>query len=225
VDYKAFRNSEQLLGLELGNDITVHPISVGYQGNWAVATGDVNIGLTLLHNIPGGSDGSQEDFSNARVGASADYTALRFAASVTQALPADWQVRTIFNGQYTKDALIPGEQFGAGGASSVRGFEEREVSNDSGIVGNVEVYTSPLCMNVSWQCRMLAFYDRAYTTRNHALPGELRDISISSAGLGLRLLFRKNVDLQLDYGHVLHAEATATQTGDNRLDVRLGLSF
>lgn len=224
VDYKAYQNSVQLLGLELGNDITVHPISVGYQGSWALATGEASIGLTLLHNLSGGSRGGQQDFNNARFGATADYTALRFAGSVTQALPADWQVRAIINGQYTNDALIPGEQFGAGGATSVRGFDEREVSNDSGVTGNFEMYSSPLCKNASWQCRMLAFYDSAYVTRNHALPGEIRSTSISSAGLGVRLLFRNDVNLQMDYGHVLQAGAT-TRVGSNRLHVRLGLSF
>jgi hemolysin activation/secretion protein len=225
ADYKAYKNSVQLLGFDLGNDITVHPLSVGYQGNWALANRNIGFGLTLMHNIAGGSRGSQEDFDMARSGASADYTALRFDASVLQALPQDWQLRAVVSGQYTNDALIPGEQFGAGGASSVRGFEEREVSNDSGAVGNLELYTPPLCNSISWQCKMLAFYDHAYTTRNHALPSEYKNISISSIGVGVRVLFRKNIDLQMDYGHVLQAQTTFTQRGDNRLHARLSLTF
>jgi hemolysin activation/secretion protein len=224
VDYKAYRDSVQLLGLELGNNITVHPVSIGYQGSWALATGQANIGLALLHNLSGGSRGRQQDFDNARFGATADYTALRFAGSLVQALPADWQARAIINGQYTNAALIPGEQFGAGGAASVRGYYEREISNDSGVTGNFEVYSSPLCKNASWQCRMLAFYDRAYVTRNHALPGEIQSTSISSVGLGVRLLFRNDVNLQMDYGHALQTGAI-TRAGANRLHVRLGLSF
>ncbi len=144
---------------------------------------------------------------------------------MTQALPAEWQVRAIINGQYTNDALIPGEQFGAGGATSVRGFDEREISNDSGINGNLEVYSPQLCQNVDWQCRVLGFYDTARATRNNALPGEFKLITISSIGIGARVAFRKNVDLQMDLGHVLRAEATATRRGDNRLHVRLSLTF
>ncbi len=225
VDYKAYKNSMELFGVDVGADITVHPVSVGYMGSWALAAGSADFSVTLLHNIPGGSRGRQQDFENTRFDAVDDYTALRFAASVTQALPADWQARAIINGQYTNDALVPGEQFGAGGGTSVRGFEEREVSNDSGVTGNFEVYSSPLCGNANWQCRALAFYDTSYLTRNHALPGEFRSISISSIGLGMRVRFRNQVDLQMDYGHVLHAEATETQDGDNRLHVRLALSF
>lgn len=225
VDYKAYKSSLQLQGQELGNDVMVHPLSIGYQGNWTRANTALGFAATLLHNIAGGSKGGQQDFDTARVGASASYSMLRLSANLTQALPAEWQARAIFNGQYTRDALISGEQFGAGGAASVRGFEEREVSNDSGLVGNLEVYTPPLCTNTNWQCRILAFYDRARATRNNALPGEFRSISISSAGVGVSVQFQKNIDLQVDYGHVLHAEATATQTGDNRVHVRLGLTF
>ena len=35
------------------------------------------------------------------------------------------QLRAIVNAQYSRDELVPGEQFGAGGASSVRGFQHR----------------------------------------------------------------------------------------------------
>lgn len=225
VDYKEYKSSMRLLGVELGNDITVHPLSVGYQGSWALPNGDANIGVTLLHNIPGGTRGRQADFDRARFNATDNYTALRFAASATQALPADWLARVIVNGQYTKDALIAPEQFGAGGASSVRGFAEREVSNDSGVTANFEVYSSPLCGTTNWQCRVLAFYDSAYLTRNRALAGEFRNIAISSVGVGLRMQLGSKVNFQVDVGHVLHAEASATQKGDDRVHARLGLSF
>jgi hemolysin activation/secretion protein len=225
IDYKAYKNNAELLGVQLGNDITVRPVSIGYQGNWASTGAEAGAALTLLHNISGGSRGGQQDFDAARIGATAGYTALRLSASVSKALPADWLVRAIVNGQYTGDALVPSEQFGAGGASSVRGFEEREVANDSGVSANIEAYTPSLCRNLNWQCRMLAFYDGAYLTRNHALPGEFRNISISSTGIGARLTYRNNVSLQVDVGHVLTAEATATQAGSNRVHVRLGLSF
>lgn len=224
LDYKAYENSMEWFDVQLGNDITVHPVSIGYQGTWVRVDGDANVGLSLLHNIPGGSKGQQRDFDLARSDARDDYTALRFAASMTQALPALWQLRAVLNGQYTRDALIPGEQFGAGGAMSVRGFREREVANDSGVTGNLEAYTPPLCGG-SWECRALAFYDTAYLTRNHALPGEFEHIALSSTGLGWRMTYQRNLNLQVDYGYALHAEASETQRGDNRLHVRLGLSF
>lgn len=225
IDYKAYQSSVLLFGQQLGNDVTVHPLSVSYLGSWSQAAGEANLSLTVLHNLAGGDKGGQADFSAARSGARADYNIVRAAASVSRALGGDWQVRAIANGQYSADALIPGEQFGAGGAASVRGFAEREIANDSGASANLELYSPPLCgQSPRWQCRALAFYDSAWLTRNHALAGELDSTSIASAGLGLRLQWANAASLQLDYGHVLRAGASA-RADANRLHFRLGLSY
>lgn len=225
LDYKAFKNNVILLGQQLGNDVTVHPLSLSYQGNLTLAHGEADGTLTLLRNVAGGSNGGQADFSRARAGATADYTLLRLGASLIHVLANDWQLRAIANGQLSGDALIPGEQFGAGGASSVRGFTEREVSNDSGLGANLEAYTPNLCPGrPGWNCRALGFFDSAYVSRNHALPGELHSTYIASAGLGWRMLIGTYVNLQLDYGHVLHAGATGNVDG-NRLHLRLALAY
>jgi hemolysin activation/secretion protein len=224
VDVKAFKNSVQYDGVELGNDVTVHPVSVSYQVNAPIPQGEVGGQLTLLRNISGGANGDQGAFTAARLNAKADYTVLRFAGSVTRALVSDWQLRAIVNGQYTRDALIPGEQFGAGGATSVRGFIEREISNDSGVSLNLEAYTPNLCTRSGWNCRLLGFYDTAYVSRNKAQPGDLDTTTIASAGLGARLVLSTYVNLQLDYGHVTKAGLT-TRADANRLHLRLGVAY
>ena len=225
VDYKAFKNNVELLGQELGNNVTVHPLSVTYLGILGLPGGEASGSVTLVRNVSGGSNGSQDDFTRARAGATANYTLLRFAGSVTHAMKSDWQWRAILNGQYTSDALIPGEQFGAGGATSVRGFIEREISDDSGATLNLESYTPNFChQHADWNCRALAFYDAGYVSRNHALAGELNNTFIASAGLGLRVLMGTYMNLQLDYGHVLRAGATGDSDG-NRLHVRLNLAY
>lgn len=224
VDYKDFRNSVLLLGQELGNDITVHPLSLGYQGNWNSARGDAGLALNLVRNVPGGSRGDQAAFQRARAGARDSYTLLRASATVSRVLGGDWQWRAIGNAQVSGDALVPGEQFGAGGAASVRGFAEREVAGDSGLGANLELYTPNLCGDGRWQCRLLAFHDRAHVRRNHVLPGELSRTSIASAGVGVRMMLGSHANLQLDYGRVLQAGATAGER-DGRLHVRFGLAY
>ena len=204
--------------------ITNTPNTIIDWRSFSVNAGEVGGQITLLRNISGGSKGGQSDFTLARSGAKADYTVLRLGGSVTRALVNDWQLRAIANGQYTRDALIPGEQFGAGGATSVRGFIEREISNDSGVAVNLEAYTPNLCGRQGWNCRLLGFVDNAYIKRNHALPGELESTSIGSAGVGVRLLLSTYVNLQLDYGHVLRAGATS-RADANRLHLRLGLAY
>lgn len=227
LDYKAFQNNVQLSGAQLGNDVTVHPASVTYNGTLGMAAGQVDVGLSLMHNIPGGSRGSAADFNRVRAGAPAGYNILRYNAGYSRVLPRDWQMRLNLAGQYTRDTLIPGEQFGAGGASSVRGFGERDLSNDYGYLLNAEVYTPNFCAGIQkmpTQCRALLFYDAANVSRIDPLPGELAQGSIGSVGLGLRVSMDKYLSLQMDYGQVVDAGVTQVK-GDRKLHFRLALNY
>ncbi|RZA35496.1 MAG: ShlB/FhaC/HecB family hemolysin secretion/activation protein [Lysobacteraceae bacterium] len=225
LEVKAFKNSVVFFNQDFGNNVTVRPLSIGYQGRMALDDGELNLAATLLRNIPGGSRGSQQDFTAARSGAKAGYAALRLAGAWSRAIGStEWLTRVLANGQYSPDALVPGEQFGAGGSTSVRGFDERALAADSGLGLNLELYTPNLCGRAGWQCRLLGFYDTAYGKRNKALPGELRSTTIASAGVGLRFSVGRAASLQVDYGNVVK-EGALTGADKDRLHVRLGLAY
>lgn len=224
VDIKAFKNSVLFGGQDFGNDITVRPLSIGYTASMPLWKGDFNQSLTLVRNADGGSRGGADDFERTRAGARPGYTIVRFAAALTQLVGSEWQARALLNGQYTRDALVPGEQFGIGGSTSVRGLDERVLATDSGAGLNLEMYTPNLCgAQARWQCRALGFYDVARGSRNRALPGEIDSTSVAATGLGLRVAAGASFNLQLDYGHVLQQGAA---TGDrNKLHFRMGFAY
>ncbi|WP_374359135.1 ShlB/FhaC/HecB family hemolysin secretion/activation protein [Pseudoduganella danionis] len=224
LDYKAYKNSVVLQGLELGNDVTVHPLSLAYQAGMPITAGSLSGQLSVIHNLPGGKGADQSAFTAIRAGAKAAYTIVRLAGSAQRAFGNDWQLRAIVNAQYSRDELVPGEQFGAGGASSVRGFQEREIANDSGINLNLEAYTPDFCGREGWNCRLLGFYDSAYVRRTRPAAGELASTSIGSAGIGARMQLSSYLNLQLDFGHILAAGATGRKDA-NRLHLRLGLAY
>jgi hemolysin activation/secretion protein len=224
IDYKAFKNDVMFGDQNFGNDVTVRPLSIGWTANAALTDGEASFALSVLQNIAGGPRGGGRDFAAVRIGAKAGYTMLRFSAAISNVIAGDWQTRVLLNGQATGDALVPGEQFGAGGSTTVRGFGERDLATDSGVVGNVELYTPNLCTRAFWQCRLLGFYDSAWGQRNHIQPGELRRTTISSVGLGLRFAAGSNASVQLDYGHAVHTGEIAA-TSKNKLHVRVGLAY
>lgn len=227
ADWRAYKNNIDLGGLQLGDDVTVHPLSLTYAGQLALPSAMLGVQLTGLQNIPGGTNGRDADFSRQRVGASASYRALRYGLGYNQRLQDDWQLRLQFNGQATRAALVPGEQFGAGGASSVRGFREREVAGDQGQFASAEIQTPNWCpatAAIAVQCRALAFVDAARVSRNKALPGEEQRTSIASAGLGLRFALDRRASLQVDYGRVLDGGGSRA-AGDSRVHVALTLSY
>jgi hemolysin activation/secretion protein len=227
LDRKEFRNDIDFQGQQLGGDVTVDPISLSYAGQWALPAGNFNFYLTGVHNIPGGSQASDTSFSAARSGATTSYGLLRYGAGFARPLPHDWQLRLTLNGQLTHDALVPGEQFGVGGATSVRGLLERAIENDKGITANAELHTPNLCGLIhdgATLCNALTFFDDGHASRNDALPGEATHQSVNSAGVGFRLTRGRFLSLQMDYGRVVSA-SDPQQKGDQRLHAMLALAY
>ncbi len=197
---------------------------VGAVTNGMDGEAQASFSVGAVRNIAGGSRGSAADFERARAGASDSYSLLRLTGASSRMVLQDWQLRVLVNGQWTSDALVSGEQFGAGGNASVRGFDERVLSADSGAFSNIELYSPNFCGAGRWQCRAVAFHDAAHGKRNKALPGELKSTSIASTGLGLRVAMGNSMNMQLDYGHVLNAGAVDT-SGSNKLHVRVGIAY
>jgi hemolysin activation/secretion protein len=219
LDYRAYENSVTLLGIQLGNNVTVHPVSLTYSGTITIDKVNVGFYLTDIQNIPGNWDGrdDESDFNNSRAGAPRSYNVIKYGANVSYAFPGDWQARALVNGQYTNDPLVPGEQFGIGGASSVRGFHEREIAKDQGYSGSVEIYTPDLSklVNVtSFQSRFLVFYDRGYVSLRNPAPGDIVSTQIDSIGPGLRITDGKKFSFSADYGLVVNPpdETTTEKT-------------
>jgi hemolysin activation/secretion protein len=227
LDRKEFRNDVALQGLQLGGDVTIDPLSLSYVGQWGLPVGNLNFYLTGVRNVPGGAHASDADFTAARFGATSSYSLWRYGAGFTRTLPQEWLMRLTLNGQATHDALIPGEQFGVGGAASVRGLQERDISNDAGFTANAELYTPNLCaaaQGAVTRCSLLAFIDQGHLSRNDALPGEATHDSVTSGGLGFRLTSGRMLSLQMDYGQVITA-SQAPLRGERRLHALLAVAF
>lgn len=207
IDYRKYQNNATLMStIPMDTGVTVHPVSIMYNGTWQYPTFQAGFNISVIQNIPGGSEGSNDDFQKVRSNASANYTILRYGANIGYALPYDLQFRFVFNGQFTRDPLVPGEQFGIGGANSVRGFQEREVSDDLGNSGSVELYSPDIfkLMKIDkGQLRMLVFYDAGQVTKVSPQPGEESYGVMSSAGVGIRMSLGKHFSLLTDYGYAL----------------------
>ncbi len=224
LEQKAFQNNVDYLGTQLGNDVTVRPFSLTYSADWSLPASSTSYYLAAVRNVPGGDHGSDGDFGHLRSGATSGYSLLRYGLSHVRALPADWELRLSLNGQISRDALVPGEQFGAGGATSVRGYLERAIADDQGAVANLELYTPGFCSNLGAQCRLLAFLDTAQVTRNNPLPGERTDATLSSAGIGMRLAVGKLLAAHMDVGQVL-TDGPGHSRGDTRVHLKMNLSY
>ena len=169
--------------------------------------------MTGSTNVGGGSHGDTAALGRARFEAKARYSVLRMGISHSRSLPGDWQLRARLDAQHTGEVLVGPEQFGIGGASSVRGFQERERADDRGHAGSLELYTPELAASMGWKdwnLRLLAFYDIGRTSRVNPQPGEQVDNGIASAGLGVRLGYLKSFNLRLDFANIRDPGGTRT---------------
>ena len=225
-DYRVYDNNVDLYGIPLGNKVSVHPISLTYIGSGSTGEGfDWGGYVTGIRNIAGHTE--SEDFESVRSGAPADYSILRYGFNLGVALPGDWQERLLFNGQYTDNPLVPAEQFGLGGAGSVRGFPEREITSDWGHFASQELYTPDLCRLTSIsssQCRLVGFFDIGHVVRVRPASGDPGDSLIAGGGIGLRLAIRKEFTLSVDYA-IVALSAGSREQGDDRLHFRAALLF
>ncbi len=228
LDYRAFQNNVTLGGIGFVPDITVHPVSVGYAGLKRMTASEWAFNGSISTNIPGGNDGKQEDFDRTRFNATDNYVILRAGTSFSHAFRNDWQSRIALHGQYTRDSLIPGEQFGIGGNDTVRGYLPREAANDKGYAAQLEVFTPNFAeragLSDKWRTRVVGFYDFGSVSRNNTLPGELGGKYLASTGLGLRLSYGKSVSLRIDIAQILKAHGTR-QTDDQRVSAGLAIIY
>jgi hemolysin activation/secretion protein len=211
---------------DLVPDVAVHPLSLGYSATWNGERRQVDYSLSYVRNLPGGSRGRAADIGAARAGASASYSILRWSASYLQALPLEWQVRLAADGQYTRDSLISGEQFGIGGQDSVRGFFEREITNDTGQRVTLELQTPDFGARLGSgvAANALVFYDVGRVARNRALPGEVSETSVASAGIGLRFALAPHYNFRVDIARI--ARGTGRQAaGDESVNFSLAIAY
>ena len=163
---------------------------------------------------------SASDFEAARPGAPLHYDLVRLGAYASPPLPRSWQLQARASGQWTEDALVPGEQFSIGGAYAVRGYEEREITGDSGAVATVELLTPNLFASrydPTTALRLLGFVDagQAFNRLDTPCRASQSRCLLTSVGIGARMAYGP-VQLKLDVAHPLK-DAISTGSGDTRV--------
>jgi hemolysin activation/secretion protein len=207
LDYRTTTNNCLLAGSTCTGTPNINelPLTVTYGGTLTKPTQVTDYTAAIVHNLPGGSNGGSDVFNLTRLGAAADYTLLHLNGSLAGALPKDWQYRLAGNAQYSQDALIPADRLGLVGANAVRGFIEREFSNDNGYVLNAEIYTPDLASQLNMKdgsFRLLGFVDSG-SGWNKWLPGEISNrTTVGSVGVGFRYTSGKNFTAKFDLAKV-----------------------
>lgn len=221
---KLFENDLAFNGLPVNTggigDVRTNPVSLTYRGRVVGVQSIFGFELTGVSNQPGGSNSDEAHFAAARAGADPEWSAVRYAFEYSHRFGSDWGVSLRHKGQTTGEPLVAGEQFGLGGAQSIRGFEERELLADNGWQTNLEVIAPPLG---DTGISLLAFYDLGHL-ENEDSTAQSAEVDPASAGLGLRWLWRDRLSIRADAASVLEGVGD-TEDGDTALHFSLFYRF
>jgi hemolysin activation/secretion protein len=211
-------------------DFFTTPISLTYAGRLEQPKRlfDYSIGLSI--NLP---LGSEHPYPTAAVPAGRDlytlaagnrksrddYSVLRLTSTYLQPLPMDWTLRVSANGQSSfGTALVSTEQLGLAGSTAVRGFLERVVTADSGIVAQIEAQTpelSPMLGLTQGKLQGAVFFDTGwgYLHNDNTVGGGQR--RLASWGLGARYQWNKQLSLRVDAAQILDVRPNNTYRGSD----------
>jgi hemolysin activation/secretion protein len=194
-------------------------------------TAQLSFGLVSApRGLLGNSDAK---FQSRRVLGNASFVAWKWDTSLEENISRHWGGLFRLDGQWTFDALIPNEQYITGGADSVRGYRESEVSGDRGAHATIEARYFPLGRPASPADRNLylcAFADWAQVRLVDPAGPQISLITIASTGLGVHGQGWHGVHFALDFADALRNGGHAvngyiTPEGTKRIEASLGYSF
>ena len=181
VDFKRSNNNLSFGGTQIfaqENDVIqgIAVFSVSHPDRHGMTTGDLTLALS-----PGGLTAGNHPraYQGARSFARPDYGYARLELERRTKLPAGyfWVTRGI--AQLASANLLGSEQLGLGGASSLRGYEDREANGDNGFVLVNEIHIPPFpVLGAIARGRMndrldpLVFLDYGVVASHERLPGE-----------------------------------------------------
>jgi len=231
IDYKDVEDLVNLSGgLQIKTPIQYVVSNASYSATSLAESSTTHYNAAMKFGIRGPN--SRGEFEDKRFKANPDFIYFRGDINRTDMLPLDINIESNFKLQLSASPLISNEQFTAGGYLTVRGYFESQLLGDDGVSAGIELFSPKIFHSdgSSWRTRLLAFTEGAFVETLEPLPGQERQSSIYSAGVGLRVTKSKQLVVKLDWAYPLRtagdeASGTLVSKGDSRLVFSLAYLF
>jgi hemolysin activation/secretion protein len=223
LDHKRNRDANQDVGgfTTTNPDLRYSVLVFGYDFSFSgaegrLATGDatLTVGARGLGQRTVDCNGTPRDqFDCKRVGASPAFNTLKLGASWRGPLFSNWSASVRLQSQLSSQSLVSGEQFGAGGTDSVRGYYDFEQVGDLGLSSQIELASPNWTPMASLTMSGLLFLDRAWLRALDALPSEQSNVRMGSYGIGLRAQGSGGLQVRIDFAIPQFATLKADSSG------------
>lgn len=219
VDWKRTNNTVEFGGITtpiVAQNANLFQLMAGYAGNLDIShfrmSMDIEIFYSPFQFLP---NQNQADYDSLTPDAKVKYIYGRTSWAFLVRLPVDFSVSAIVRGQYSSTNLLPTEQFGIGGYSTVRGYEERQLNFEQAVLGSLELRTPTIPIikryvpKVTDALQFLAFIDWGWgahhTYIHNAAPGTNVNY-LAGTGVGIRYAIDQYLSSRLDWGYKIRQE-------------------
>ena len=199
-----FQEEEPKMGENVNLTQFVFQYNFGYQKGIQKAGLDIQLFVSPFTWIP---LQSKNAFHSLSPYAKTHYAYVQLATDYAVQLPYNFSLKLFLETQISSAPLLPSEQFGLGGYDTVRGYNERQVNSDEGILFSTELWSptfSPSFGLLNDGLQMLLFFD-------YGLGHDIKKIYkikqtqyLMGIGPGLRYAIGSNLSCRLDFGFKLH---------------------
>ena len=227
ADYKHILQSD--VGGLRENTLRYLPLSLGYRSVWLGQPQPMVADANLVLGVRGLMGNTDRQFEAKRAQALSSFAAARAGWQGYAELPgyAKWTMGAKVEGQLASGALLPSEQFVAGGVDSVRGYLEGERSGDQALRASFEISSPDTKLGdlLGWRIRGLAFLEGA-VLQNLDTAAEVT--RLFGLGVGARVSGPRGVSVLVDAAQALTDGAVGgggTSAGTWRANGRLSMEF
>ncbi|MFT4435450.1 ShlB/FhaC/HecB family hemolysin secretion/activation protein [Caballeronia sp. 15715] len=214
-DFKRSNNNLEFGGFQVfGSNTHIHQFVIAYDATKTDALGQAAVNATLFLS-PGHFDGDDNDaaFNTSRLGATARYAYIQSSVQRDVAIGAGFSLYARGVLQWTPNTLLPSEELGLGGDTSVRGYEPYVVLGDRGWNLQTELRTPPLAFGTTGTAlQPFLFIDAGHAWNRIDEPAEQNNGSLVSAGAGLRFQMSRFVAVRGTVGFPLRAALPGGKT-------------
>jgi len=233
TDFKQSNNNLLFGGEQVfGTTTDLAQLSLGYDGGKRDSFGETNLHVTAYYSPGNLSHHNRDDvYDQSRFQAKAKYAYQKLDVNRVTRLPWDCSFINHLTYQHSNANLLPSEQLGFGGYSSIRGYDERDVNGDEGYILSNELRAPPFSIEKLFQVRktndqlqFLAFLDYGVAKNHTLLPDEKTNIVLMGAGPGMRYSIVRFLAIRADYGFQLR-ETGFGRRHPSRIHVGITLSY
>lgn len=227
IDYKDFLENIRLAAdQELRTPISYLNWSVAYTANLRSERHQSIFNIAANFGVRAFGSETAE-FADKRFKGEPNYFYVRGSAQhVFEFVPA-WSVMGRIGAQFTQNPLVSNEQLALGGIDTVRGYLESTQLGDYGAHATLELRQSSIASLLGLppeNAYFMLFADAGITSLLHALPSQIAEQDLASAGVGLRVARWAGLDLSVDWARIF-TDTGSQLAGDDRTHVGVRYSF